>query len=460
MAAELVVRGWLAWGCAGGFSPNWLAKFLKAGTYHSAVAVNASLINTLAILQTTKVAVMKAFPSQPLPNQTSRALAVAWGLALPFVSVGAALLVTLLLQPTLFPTPLFFVAVLVSTWFGGSMAGLVSVLVATLSLGYFFVFTPGVGEHGLQDVVYLAQFSLPALLTCWFVKKRKDAEAALRESRDQLDAKVRERTTELREINERLQAEMVERKRMEEEHQKTKADLEHLGRISTMSALATSIAHEVNQPLAAIVTTGDAGLRWLAAEPPNVARAKDSIARIVEDGNRAGEIVRRIRALSTKTMPQKSVLAVNDVVRDVLSLVDVELRTSGTAVDLELAEANPQVLGDSVQLQQVVLNLVVNALEAMAECDPQNRLLSIRTSRSRDELVCVTVCDSGCGLEESRGEEYFEAFVTTKPKGLGMGLPISRAIVEAHGGKLTASANERGGATFAFELSAAGANER
>lgn len=383
-----------------------------------------------------------------------RVLVLASRLALSIASVGGALAITLLLQPTVFPTPLFFVAVVLSTWIGGLISGISSVVFATLLLEYYFVTRSGNHSLAAQDLIYLAQFSLPALLTCWFVKKRKDAETALRESRDQLDAKVRERTTELRVTNERLQSEIAERRRTEEEHHQTKAELEHVTRISTMSALATSIAHEVNQPLAAIATTGDACLRWLAAEPPNVARAKESASRIISEGNRAGEIVRRIRALSTKTAPQKSMLHLDEMIRDVLSLLNVELRDAGIVLELNLEEKLPAVLGDSVQLQQVVLNLIVNATEAMGDVETRPRKLKISVTSVPESLVCVAVRDNGRGLNGASVERLFETFVTTKPNGIGMGLPISRSIIEAHGGQLVATANEDFGATFFFELPA------
>jgi len=377
-------------------------------------------------------------------------LAMRYGLAIS--TVAAALLITQSLQPTVFPTPLFFTAIVLSTWYGGTGPGLFATLLATILLLHFFV-SP---EHTLSprpvDALYLAQFSLPALLTCWFVKKRKEAESALKEARDHLDAKVQQRTHELRQANEHLQLEIAERKRAEDAVHKTQADLAHLTRISTMSALATSIAHEVNQPLAAIVTTGDACLRWLAAEPPKLDRVKDSVSRIVKEGTRAGDVVKRIRMLSTKTTPHKAAVEINHLIHEVLALLSSEMLKSRVVLSVELDETCPPVFGDRVQLQQVLLNLLLNGLEAMSNIDSRPRTLSVNSRRLANGRVQVSVQDSGCGFVPIDAERMFETFFTTKPDGIGMGLSISRTIIEAHGGTLTAEANADCGATFQLEL--------
>ena len=382
--------------------------------------------------------------------------AIRYGLAI--VSVALALLITQSLQPTVFPTPLFFSAIVISTWYGGSGPGLFAVLLATALLQYYFVSEARTLSARPPEILYLAQFSLPALLTCWFVKKRKEAEADLKEARDQLEARVQQRTAELRESNEQLQREIAERKRAEEAFHKSQADLAHLTRITTMSALTTSIAHEVNQPLAAIVTTGDACLRWLAAQPPNWDRIKDSVSRMINEGTRAGEVIKRIRALSTKTSLHKSALQINDLVHDVVSLLKVELAKNKVSLRDELGDC-PPVFGDPVQLQQVVLNLLVNGIEAMSDVTARPRTLCIRSRRLVADRVQVSVQDCGCGFDPQGSERLFETFFTTKPNGVGMGLSISRTIIESHGGKLSAIANADHGATFTFELPIADGSE-
>lgn len=383
---------------------------------------------------------------------TEKMMLVAARYGLAVAAVAVALLITQSLQPTVFPTPLFFTAIVMSTWYGGAGPGLFATVLATGVLQYFFVAAEHSGANHPLDALYLAQFSLPALLTCWFVKKRKEAESALTEARDQLDAKVQRRTRELRQANEQLQLEIAERKRAEETVHQTTADLAHLTRITTMSALATSIAHEVNQPLTAIVTTGDACLRWLAAEPPKLDRVKDSVTRIVSEGSRAGEIVRRIRTLSTKTTPQTAPMSINDVVREVIALLHPEIVKQGIALTLNLDEDCPPVFGDRVQLQQVILNLLLNGIEAMTDVTARPKTLGALTGRVAETRVQVCVSDSGCGLNGADVERLFETFYTTKPDGIGMGLSISRTIIEAHGGTLSAAANAEHGTTFCFEL--------
>ena len=368
------------------------------------------------------------------------------------VAVTVALFITQSLQPTVFPTPLFFAAIVVSTWFGGIGPGIFAVIFATLLLDYYFVSATRTFSVHPAALLYLAQFSFPALLSSWFVKKRKDAEQALKEARDQLDVKVQQRTAELREANQQLQSEIAERQRAEEAFHKTQADLAHLTRVMTMSELATSIAHEVNQPLAAIVTTGDACAHWLSLDPPNVSRARESIGRIINEGNRASEVVKRIRGLSKKTTFQKSTLHMNELIHEVIALLDTELAKNKIRLNTELAPNLPLVFGDRVQLQQVILNLMVNGIEAMNDVANRPRTLSIKSQKMDSDRVQVSVQDWGCGLEPDQVEHLFEAFFTTKPGGIGMGLSISRTIIESHGGRLWATPNADQGATFQFAL--------
>ena len=382
-----------------------------------------------------------------------RSFVLRYGLAL--LSVTLAHLITQALYPTLFPTPLFFAAIVISTWFGGTGPGLFAVVFGTLLLDYFFLSPVHAFSLRMADIPYLAQFVLPALLSGWFTKKRKEAETALREARDHLEVKVQERTAELLHTNEQLQSEMAERKRAEEDVRKTQADLAHLTRIMTMSELTTSIAHEVNQPLAAIVTNGSAGLRWLAAEPPNLDRVRESVDRMIQEGNRAGEVIRQIRALSKKALPQKSALAINEVIQDVLALVRTELVNHRILLTCELKWGLPSVLGDRVQLQQVILNLIMNGMEAMEEITQAPRELLVQSGITDQGQVLVSIRDSGMGLNPQQLDHIFEAFFTTKDQGIGMGLSISRTIIESHGGRIWANASNETGAAFQFTLPAA-----
>jgi PAS domain S-box-containing protein len=252
---------------------------------------------------------------------------------------------------------------------------------------------------------------------------------------------------------------ITERKRAEAElHQRevslreAQTELAHVSRVTTIGEMAASIAHEVNQPLAGIVTNANASSRWLAGDSPNLNEARDAIGRIVRDGNRAADVISRMRALFKKTHAVKERLDINEAIKEVALLTGNEVRRNKVAVRMELAEDLPPIMGDRVQLQQVVVNLMLNGIEAMSTVEDRERELVIRTLRGEGDEVCVAVQDSGIGLDPLSAERIFDAFHTTKPGGLGMGLSISRSIIEAHGGRLWARANASRGAVFQFAL--------
>jgi PAS domain S-box-containing protein len=245
---------------------------------------------------------------------------------------------------------------------------------------------------------------------------------------------------------------VTSRKRAEAELHEAQANLAHVTRVTALGELAASIAHEVNQPLAAVVTNAAACLRWLDREPANLKEARSTVQSIVEDGNRAGEVIQRVRALVNKTADRKAPLHINEVVNEVISLVQHELFSHRVALRLELAPALPPVLADRIQLQQVILNLVINGIEAMQPVKDRPRELVIRTLQDETGQVLVTVSDVGIGVAAENADRLFDAFFTTKSSGMGMGLSICRSIVNAHGGRLSASGNAGPGATFQFTL--------
>jgi PAS domain S-box-containing protein len=248
---------------------------------------------------------------------------------------------------------------------------------------------------------------------------------------------------------------MTEHKRAEEERERLdqlEADLARINRVSMMGELAASIAHEVNQPLSGVVVNGNACLRWLAGDSPNLDEAREAVRRIVRDGKRAGDVIARIRALATKTATAKERLDMNEAIREVVALAGDELRKNRVAVRTEFAPDLLPVLGDRVQLQQVVLNLVMNGIEAMSSVEERPRELTIRTQNDDADLVRVTVQDSGMGLDPQSMERIFDAFYTTKRGGMGMGLSISRSIIQNHGGKLWAVANDGPGMSVQFTI--------
>ena len=233
----------------------------------------------------------------------------------------------------------------------------------------------------------------------------------------------------------------------------TQMQLAHANRVATMGQLAASIAHEVNQPLAGIVMNGNASLRWLALDPPNLREAREAISRVIRDGKRAGDVIARIRAMFKKTAKVNEQFDINDTIREVLALTRNEMQKNSIALRLHLPADLPPVVGDRVQVQQVLMNLILNAIEAMNPIQNRVRMLVIKTSGNGNGEVRVELQDSGVGLDPAAAERIFDSFHSTKPGGMGMGLSISRSIVENHAGRLWATANNGCGATFQFTLS-------
>ena len=247
-------------------------------------------------------------------------------------------------------------------------------------------------------------------------------------------------------------AQGVERKRTQDTLRETQRELAHLNRVMTVGELTTSIAHEINQPLAAILMNGNAALRWLALDPPNLEKVRDSAELILRDGERATQIIARIRALLKKSPPSKTLLDVNEFVNEVVDLLQSEMVRNSVDSRVECANDLPRVPGDRIQLQQVLLNLIVNAVEAMITVEDRQRRLLIVTDTVSETGVRVAVSDNGLGIDPQTANHLFDAFSTTKPGGMGMGLTISRSIIEAHGGHLWTHANDEFGATFQFTL--------
>jgi C4-dicarboxylate-specific signal transduction histidine kinase len=248
-------------------------------------------------------------------------------------------------------------------------------------------------------------------------------------------------------------AQGIAQKRAEEAWQSRQAELARVARLTTMAALSTSIAHEVTQPLAAIVTNGDACLRLLASDRPNVSETRAAVASIIRDARRAADVVAGVRTLLKKSDVARIPLDLGELIRDVLALVPRELARHRIVLQTSLADDLPPVFGDRIQLQQVVLNLLTNAIEAMRDVADRRRELVISARRhdaDADAGVLVAVQDAGVGLEQGGLDQLFEALYTTKPDGLGMGLSISRSIILSHGGRLWATPNTDYGATFQF----------
>jgi NO-binding membrane sensor protein with MHYT domain/signal transduction histidine kinase len=244
---------------------------------------------------------------------------------------------------------------------------------------------------------------------------------------------------------------ITERKHAEEALRQAQTDLAHASRVTTMGELTASLAHEVNQPIAAAVTDANTCLRWLTRDQPDLKEAREAASRMAKDATRAADIISRIRLLFKKVSPQRELVDINEVIREMMVLLLSEVTRYSISVRPELAEDLPRIIGDRVQLQQVMMNLMINGIEAMKDVDGM-RELAIKSQRAEHDEIVVSVTDSGVGLPSQQAEQIFNAFFTTKPHGTGMGLRISRSIIESHRGRLWAADNSPRGASFCFTL--------
>lgn len=369
-----------------------------------------------------------------------RAMTQLRGGAVALLFVAAALASTLLLQH-LFPYPflfLFFAAVMASAWFGGTIPGLFSVLLSTLLVDYFFV--PPFYSFAINatEGSYFGAFVICSLVASWVSSSMKKSGDALVAARDLLEIRVAERTEQL--------------EKSDRELRETERQLAHLSNFLTMGELAASIAHEVSQPLTAVVTYGHACLEWLSATPPNVPEARQATVRVIENGTRAGSVLRSIRSHFNKEPPARDWLDVNDVLESLIAFVRDEASRQRVLIRMDLTPNLPKIQGDRVQLQQVALNLIKNGMDAMERTDHGPRELMIRSRKGDASAIQVLIEDRGIGFTEEVSEKIFQPFFTTKPSGIGMGLSISRSIIEAHGGRLWATPGAGGGAVFQFTI--------
>jgi C4-dicarboxylate-specific signal transduction histidine kinase len=377
-----------------------------------------------------------------------------YGLAIVLVSL--ALAVSLALQHSLGNPFWFFfsVAVILSTWFGRGGAGWLAAVCSTLAVMYYF--TPPLRSFAVSpsELPFFLTFVACEVGVTNLIAWRKRTEDSLRRARDELEARVAERTIELKNANDALVRRMAEQKRTEETLQVTRSELARVARITTIGELTASIAHEVNQPLAAVVANADACVAWLSREHPDLGEARAAADRATQGATRASEVIARIRSLISKATPEKSRLQMNQVIEETAALAAGQASRNQVAVELELSPDLPPVLGDSIQLQQVILNLVMNGIEAMTGVTDRPRTLVIRSERETGGRIRVSVQDSGIGVSPDVMGRLFEPFFTTRSKGMGMGLPISRSIIEAHGGRLWAESTGTGGTIFQFTLPA------
>jgi C4-dicarboxylate-specific signal transduction histidine kinase len=368
------------------------------------------------------------------------------------LAVWLGVLMTLCLGPALKDkVTFFFCAVMVSSWYGGLWPGLLTAFLSWLAVDYYFIpplYSLGINTQELPDML---AFSATALFISWLNSDQRKVKNALRQARDQLDAKVRESTADLVRANLQVQSEIAERRAAEEGLLQAQNELARIARITTMGELAASIAHELNQPLGSIVVNGDACLRWLEGASPNLEEARQAVEAIIRDGTRASDVLVRTRKLVRSGKGTREPLDINSVVQEVIGWSNDKLQRSGVSLRLKLQDDLPPVSVDRVQLQQVILNLVMNAIEAMLEVSESSRVLWIRTEKQVLDDLLVQVADSGPGVDPKHSSRIFEPFYTTKANGIGMGLTISRSIIEAHGGRLWVAKTQHG-STFCFLL--------
>ena len=370
-----------------------------------------------------------------------------WRYGIAVFSVAIALFLTQwpALHLEAAPLSLFVFAVMLTAWVGGLVPGLLATSLSILAFYYFFL--APMHSLAVNEIPRFISFAVSLVFVGLLTAAQRSATESLRRAHDHLKGVVQD----LQRTNEALQAESSERKRAEEKLQQAQADLAHVSRVTTMGEFTASLAHEVNQPIAAAVTNANTCLRWLSRDSPDIEEARAAAMRIVNDGTRAAEIIARVRLLFQKGAPQRELVDLNEVIREMILLLRSEAVRYNISVGADLAFDLPRLLADRVQLQQVMMNLMLNGIDAMKNVDGSRELI-ITSRRSDNEHVLVSVSDSGVGLPPDQTDQIFKAFFTTKPHGTGMGLSISRSIIESHGGRLWFGNNSPRGASFYIAL--------
>jgi signal transduction histidine kinase len=371
----------------------------------------------------------------PAYNFVSRNLIARYGVSLAFVAIALGLA---FLFEDRFGNPFFGfffpVAVIGARWFCGAAPGWLATAVSTLLVWYYFIPPLRSFTISWHDVPFVVVFLVCQIFAGWIVAKRKEAEASLRKS------------------NASLIEQMAQRERAEESLRTVRTELARVGRLTTVGELTASIAHEINQPLASIATNCDACIAWLAPEDLDLAEARAAAERAALGATRASEVIRRIRSLISNAPIEKIPLQVNELITEVVDLTAHQAETFGVSIVQELQPSLSRIPGDRIQLQQVVLNLLMNAIEATTSINDRPRRVTINTQELASGDVQTSVADTGIGISEELMARLFEPFFTTRTSGIGMGLAISRSIIEAHGGRIWADSSQGQGSVFHFTI--------
>ena len=352
-------------------------------------------------------------------------------------------------RPNLF---FFFAAIVASAWFAGAGPGWLSVVLSTLAVDYVFLEPIGRLDLGPKDVPWLMAFAICAIAANALSLQRRRVEAQLRQIHDELERRVDERTTDLHKSNERLVKATAKRVRAEMELRKSQVELARIGRIMMVGEFTASIAHEINQPLEAIVANGEAARNWLQREPPALGEVAVSVDAVIMAGQRAANVISKIRSLVTRRSPELTMMDVNGLVSSVFELTQMGFKKTDVVISFHLESDLPPIRGDRVQLQHVILNLLNNAIEAMADLPGHTAELLIHTEHSPGNNIAIIIEDCGSGFGDADSARIFEPFYSTKQNGMGMGLSICQTIVQLHGGKISAAPRLPRGLAFRVTL--------
>lgn len=347
---------------------------------------------------------------------------------------------------------LLIFAVVSTAWYGGSVPGWIAVAFATIIVDYYLISPRRELNLDQRILPWSFVFLLCAVASNMVSLRRRRIEQELRHARDQLDERVRQRTAQLNSAYDMLKSEIDERTRAEAAQRQAEQDLARANRAVAAGVLTASIAHEINQPLAAAATNANAALNWLRREPPCLKEAKNSVVAMIAAVDRASAVIAEIRGLIGNRQTQPEKVNLNDVIEDTLSLVRRDIVKRKIDLKVDLNRALPAAYASSVALQQVVLNLLANGVEAMEGVSGRPKELIVRTEILEDDRACVTIEDSGIGFDKSDTERLFHPFYSTKSNGIGMGLAICRSIMERFGGHIAALPRQPRGATFRMIL--------